>query len=94
MGKDQEKPGFLARIAETFDLPGEVVAGQTVVTITGFRRVLIEKHQGLLEYQEEVISLKCGRGLVRVKGRGLDLKAMTEEAVLIFGDIAGVEYEM
>lgn len=94
MRKGVRKENIFERAAETFDLPGEVVAGQPQVTITGFRRVFVENHKGLLEYGDNVISLKCGRGVIKVRGNRLDLRSMTDAEILITGEIDGVDFEM
>ncbi|MDR0905933.1 MAG: YabP/YqfC family sporulation protein [Oscillospiraceae bacterium] len=82
----------LARAAERFDIPGEAL-GQTRITITGERRLFIEKHRGILEYGRELISVNCGRKILAVYGTKLDLVSMTSEELLITGEITRIEFQ-
>ena len=49
--------GFLDRLAEGIDLPGEALPGQPVLEVAGDRRVLIEHHRGVTEYSRERIGI-------------------------------------
>jgi len=82
----------LDKTAELFDLPEEVVRGAPRVTVTGCRRVFVENHRGLLEYGEKEIDVNGGRVILRVRGEGLRLCAMTGGELLITGEIAGLEF--
>jgi sporulation protein YqfC len=83
----------LTRAAELFDLPGEVVAGLPKITMTGDRRIHIENHRGLLEYDAALISVNCGGAILCVYGARLELVSMTAEELLITGAIRRVEFE-
>ena len=54
--------GFLERLAEGADLPGEAMPGQPLVELAGDRRVLIENHNGVTEYGRERISVRVRYG--------------------------------
>ena len=84
--------GLIEEITERFDLPAET-AGLPKVTITGGRQVLVENHKGLLEYSGEQIEINGGRLRVRIRGTGLELRAMSRELVLVTGQIFGVDME-
>jgi len=79
------------RTAERLEIPHEVFGG-TRITITGERRLLIEKHRGILEYGRELITVNCGRRIVEVYGSQLDLVTMTAEALLITGELSRIEF--
>lgn len=80
-------------IAERFQLPPEAVENVPCVTLSGSSRVLVENHRGLLEYTSELIDINAGRGLVRVKGEGLLIRAMDRRQILVSGRISGVDLE-
>ena len=82
--------GFLERLAEGADLPGEAMPGQPLVELAGDRRVLIENHNGVTEYGRERISVRVRYGQLVVCGCGLELARMTNEQLVIIGRIDGV----
>jgi sporulation protein YqfC len=83
----------LTRAAEFFDLPGDILAGLPKITMTGSRRLHIENHRGLLEYDTALITVNCAGGILGVYGSKLELVAMTAEELLISGNISRVEFE-
>lgn len=84
MGKGE---GILAHLAETTDLPGESVPGQSILELMGDHRVLIEHHRGVQEYSREKIGVKVRFGSVTVCGCNLELVHMTKEQLVIRGRI-------
>ena len=92
MDKNRKKEGLLERTAQVFDLPGEVV-GLPRVELTGRGELRMENHRGILAYGQEEILVSGGKLLIRVKGAGLELKAMTGSELLITGTILSVEIE-
>lgn len=82
----------LSEAAELFDLPADVVAGLPHVEMMGDRQFYMERHRGILSYDQEEIDIN-GEGLiVKVSGSGLELVSMTGEALRIQGNIQRVEW--
>ena len=92
MGRNDKKENLLERAADLFDLPGEVLAGMPLITITGGVRIHIENHRGILEYGETEIDVNCGKVVVRLSGEKMELRAMSENELLITGELARVEF--
>ena len=92
MEHQRKKEGFLERTAQIFDIPGEA-AGLPRVELTGRHELRMSNHRGILAYGTEEILISGGKLLVRVKGEGLDLRAMTGEELLITGTVLTVELE-
>lgn len=84
---------FLDSAAEALELPADVVAGAPLLELVGKRELRMDNHRGILSYGPEEISVSGGRILVRIRGRGLELSAMSERSLLITGEIASVELE-
>ena len=87
--RDRES-GVLATVAELFDLPADVIAGLPRLEMVGSRQLYLEHHTGLLAYTEEQIDANTSGGVLRVKGRGLTLMAMTAGELRIGGRIDSV----
>jgi len=92
MKKSGKKENLIDRAADIFDLPGEIVAGMSRVTVTGGRRIFIENHKGILEYGEDVIAVNGGKVIIRLKGENLQLKSMSSSDLLITGRFNGIEF--
>ena len=83
---------MLARMAELFDLPSDLVAGACHLELLGDRQLFLEGHEGILSYGTEQIDISTGALIVRVKGKDLQLRSMTDSEVRIRGIIEAVEY--
>lgn len=85
-----QKKGWMERFADGADLPGEALPGQPLVELAGERRVLIENHQGVTEYDTNKICVRMRYGYAAVHGCGLELIRMTKNQLVICGRIDGV----
>ena len=90
MRKSSEK--FLIKASGMFDIPSDIIAGQPRIEISGNRELLIENHGGILEYGDNEIDINAGSLIVRVKGNGLQLRAMNPGAISLDGLILSVEF--
>ena len=91
MRKNDKEYSFWEKTVDKLDLPGQVVAGLPYVTLTGNHRLYIENHKGILEYGEEAININCGKMIIKIKGQKLELRAMSENELVITGNIASIE---
>lgn len=88
----EKEGGVLSTVAELFDLPADVVAGLPRLEMVGSRQLYLEHHTGILAYSREQIDANTAAGVLRVRGEGLDLLAMTAGELRIGGRIASVEW--
>ena len=92
MGKER-KESLAQRVSEVFDLPGDVLGGLPRIELTGDGELRMENHRGILDYGSEEIHVSGGRLMVRIRGKGLELRAMNRTELLITGRIHSVELE-
>ena len=83
---------MLDHVAELFDLPADVVTGMPRLEMIGSRQLYVEHHAGILAYSQERIDANTAAGVLRVRGSGLTLLAMTAGELRIGGEIAAVEW--
>lgn len=88
----QKPKSPVTRLTEYFDIPTDAVTGVTHLTITGNRRLHVYRHNGVLEYSRELISVNCGKKILEVHGVQLDLVSMSSAELLIIGDICRIEF--
>ena len=91
MGK--RKRPLTMEIAERFELPTQALDGHAKLTITGARRAVIEDHKGLLALGDDLIAVDGGRVVIRLRGEGLQLRAMDKKELVITGEIISAEFE-
>jgi len=66
--------------------------GRPYVEIFGNTRVVIENHQGILEYDTELLRVKCNGCAVCICGVDLELTALSLNELAVTGTITSVEY--
>ena len=56
-----------------------------LIEICSYRRVLVERHQGVVKYDTEQIQVKVRYGLISISGRNLQLCKMCKECLVVTG---------
>lgn len=92
MERNKREGGVLTSVAELFDLPADVVAGLPHLEMIGGRQLYLERHEGILSYSDTLIDVNTTGGILRVRGKALNLLAMTAEELRIGGGIESVEW--
>ena len=90
MRKRNKKESTLNRILE---IPQEISTNEPKITISGFKKMLIENYKVILEYQDIYIRVKTYIGIVNINGFNLRLGEMTSDDIVITGDIETVDFE-
>ncbi|MCI8422078.1 MAG: sporulation protein [Lawsonibacter sp.] len=89
--KKPRRPGLLERTVELLDLPADVLAGLPRLELIGDKELRMENHKGILAYGSEEIHVSGGICIVKITGRGLELRAMTGLELLITGQIEQIQ---
>lgn len=92
MERNRKENRVLDTVAELFDLPGDVVAGQPHLEMMGHHQLFLERHSGILSYQQDCIDINTPGGVLRITGQKLTLLAMTAEEVRVGGEIHALEW--
>lgn len=86
-----EKGNWIQRLADGSEIYGQPLPGVPIVEIAGDRRVLIERHEGVIEYGTEKIRICVKFGTVCICGSNLKLKQMTRQQLIVSGQIDCVQ---
>lgn len=81
----------LLRQAENSFLAEDLNVTLPRIEIYGDRRVLIENHEGILEYGSETMRVKCGGMVVKISGEGMELRNLSLTDLAVTGRIISVE---
>ncbi len=92
MRENPPRKSVWEKAAGILDLPPDLVAGLPRLEIMGCRRLLLENHRGILEYGDREIDINGGQVVVKVKGEGLELRAMNATELSLEGTIFAVEF--
>ena len=84
---------WIQKITDHADLIGETLPGVPIVEISGDNRVLIENHNGVIAYSREQICAKVQYGTVTICGKYLEFTRMTQELLVVSGDIEGISIQ-
>ena len=79
------------RLADGATAYSDHIPGVPIVEIAGDRRVLIEGHLGVTEYDTEKICVHMRYGSVCICGSGLELSLMTKHQLVITGCIQSLQ---
>lgn len=80
-------------LVETLELPKDLMYGAVLVSITGRREILVENYRGILEYDQNHISLQTKNCRLVIHGKELYISYYTNEEMKITGMIDSVIYE-
>lgn len=80
----------LHRFKNLIDLNNQSLPGTPVVEILGNRRVLIENHHGVAEYEKTRIVILVKLGKIVVSGNDLEICHMSQYQLVIAGCIDSV----
>ena len=86
------KKGIREKIAEMTDIPKDFMMNMPRVTILGNKEIYVDNYKGLLEYTQETIRLATTNKVIIIKGDGLMITRIVEEAVFIGGNIFSLEF--
>jgi sporulation protein YqfC len=84
--------GWTGGLAETFDIPREVIMDLPKITVMGRLELLIENHRGIVEFHSTVVRLRTACGTLTVTGSSLVLGELSGSRASIRGAIDGIRY--
>lgn len=80
--------------AKVLEVPKEVVIDLPLISMMGNEEITIENYKGVIEYSEEKIRINTAKGVVKVEGRSMVLKEITDDDIQILGNIVKIEFVM
>ncbi|MEW6724523.1 MAG: sporulation protein YqfC [Bacillota bacterium] len=80
------------RLADTFELPKDVLLDLPRLTIIGTLQLVVENHRGLIEYTPARVRISLGAAELVVTGTDLVISSAYEEEIMILGHLGSVEF--
>lgn len=84
--------GFRKNMTEALELPKEIMLNLPLISFIGREEVSIENYKGILEYGEETVRVGTAAGVLRLTGRGLCIKQLSAECMVVTGRVEKLEF--
>lgn len=91
MKKKQKKN--TSKINNILEFPEEISNNEPKITIIGFKKIMVENYKGILEYENFFVRLNTVIGVLNINGYNLSLNEMTDEDLIIEGNIESIDFE-
>lgn len=88
--KDKNQRTAREKIGMILDMPLDMINDCSRVTIIGNESVMIENHKGIVEYEENMIRFHNN---INIFGDRLNIEEITDDDVLITGNIKNIDLE-
>lgn len=83
---------FKSRLSESLDIPRDVTFGVPNIKMTGNMEITIENHKGIIEYSQSILRINSGCGIIKISGKDLEIKEISQEYVTINGMFDSIEF--
>lgn len=87
------KKKFQRVIADTFELPKEILLDLPRLNLVGNIQLYVENHRGVVEYTDETVRISISGGELVIKGENLQIKNIFAGEIFIEGVINRLDYE-
>ena len=91
MRKNKKKNN--SRLNNILEFPEEISNNEPKITIIGFKKIMVENYKGILEYENFFVRLNTTKGVLNINGFNLSLNEMTDEDLIITGNIESIDFE-
>lgn len=81
------------RFDRLLEMPQEITTDEPKITMFGFHEVMIENYKGILEYEDYLIRINTAVGVIHIDGFHLNLNQMTEDDIMITGQIESMHMD-
>ncbi len=72
--------------------PGFSMIQGTFIELNGNRELSVDGCRGILDYDMNLIKINCGKMVLKITGRNMTIRCMSQESVLVDGFILSVEF--
>lgn len=83
---------FKEKISGVLSIPQEIIMDVPRIVFDSNTKVYIENYKGISEYSDESIRINAGKYIINLCGKGMEIKSMTTEELVIEGVIKTVDF--
>ncbi|MBP2638132.1 MAG: sporulation protein YqfC [Firmicutes bacterium] len=86
--------GKLQSLAGYLEIPQDIVMDLPRITMLGNKQLLVENHNGIIEYTPSLVRIKLNTGELFILGEMLVLGNLQAEQILVEGVVQEVKYDI
>ena len=90
--RKHKKNGLPEKVGRAFELPLGALSEATRIELMGNKRAVISGCHGIVEYDDDLVRMQTGSGMIRFTGRKLSISNLTEDSAVVEGEILALEY--
>ncbi len=93
-GKTKKKGAATLRekVAKMLELPEDVISDRPKITTVGRKEVFVENYRGIIEFTNEIVRINSNYGIITITGKDMKIREITNEDIIIFGNIDNIDY--
>lgn len=84
-------PKSVEKVVDVLELPKDILLNLSKVVIYGNKVLLVENFTSLSDYNSENLVLKLSRGEIKINGKNLIIKELSQNEINIFGEFNSIE---
>lgn len=84
---------FFNQLSEYYDLPEDVIINLPIINMAGNQKMVIENHEGIVQYTDSQISIKIKKSLLIVEGVELKILQYAKDEIMIKGKIITIKFQ-
>nr|QGT51278.1 hypothetical protein Firmicute1046_3540 [uncultured Firmicutes bacterium] len=90
---DIPTPSLREKMANALDMSKEVLLDTVRVVAIGNRELTLENYRNIMEYTTNCIRVSTNPHIIKIIGKNLEIKTITQEMLYITGYIKSFEYQ-
>jgi sporulation protein YqfC len=90
--RKKESTTVKEKVAKILEIPEEVVSDRPQITTVGRKEVFVENYRGIIEFTNEIVRINSNYGVITITGKNMKICEITNEDIVIIGDIDNIDY--
>lgn len=79
--------------AELLEVPQDTLEHVPRIVLIGFSQIVVENFRAIEEFSDSRIRLSLIRGRLSIRGKGLSIRSLVSEELVVEGAVHGVDFE-
>jgi len=84
--------GLGEKVEKALELPIGTLTDAVHIELMGNKKAVISGCHGIIEYNDDLVRMQTGSGMIRFTGRMLSISNLTEDSAVVEGNILTLEY--
>lgn len=90
--KKRADNGLPEKVERAFELPLGSLSSAVRIELMGNKKAIISGCHGIVEYDDDLVRMQTGSGMIRFTGNTLSISNLTEDSAVVEGNILSLEF--